>query len=220
MSPMYPVTNSNPVYNRIRDTIFSSPRAVLNKVTNGVIFSNILFIALRFIFSMTTSLQLSVQYHFHFFRSSTFIQNGSKHQRRIAWFPPKQFPSPESKEKAINGGNPSKKKMLNLHFVLFPSHLRLLRKHSEPLNVYIISILPTHTHTPKEKNSERAYKHTRTHARTHTHTHTHTKRSLCDLSPRANYTDRATVAFQESKCQLLQIEGATWSAWRIPTTVI
>jgi predicted ABC-type exoprotein transport system permease subunit len=37
------------------------------------------------------------------------------------------------------------------------------------------------------------------------------------LSPRANYTDRATAACQRSVCQLLRIEGATWSAWRIPT---
>jgi hypothetical protein len=30
-------------------------------------------------------------------------------------------------------------------------------------------------------------------------------------SPRANYTDRATAACRRSDCQLLQIEGATWS---------
>jgi hypothetical protein len=28
---------------------------------------------------------------------------------------------------------------------------------------------------------------------------------------RANYTDQATAAFQRSDCQLLRIEGATWS---------
>jgi hypothetical protein len=39
------------------------------------------------------------------------------------------------------------------------------------------------------------------------------------LSPRANYTNRATTASQRSDCQLLRIEGATWSAWRIPTAV-
>jgi hypothetical protein len=39
------------------------------------------------------------------------------------------------------------------------------------------------------------------------------------LSPRANYTDRATAACQRSDCQLLRIEGATWSAWRIPMAV-
>jgi hypothetical protein len=39
------------------------------------------------------------------------------------------------------------------------------------------------------------------------------------LSPRANYTDRATAACRRSDCQLLRIEGATWSAWRIPTVV-
>jgi hypothetical protein len=38
---------------------------------------------------------------------------------------------------------------------------------------------------------------------------------LHGLSPRANYTDHATVACRRSDCQLLQIEGATWSAWRI-----
>jgi hypothetical protein len=42
---------------------------------------------------------------------------------------------------------------------------------------------------------------------------------LHDLSPRANYTDRATAACRRSDCQLLRIEGATWSAWRIPTAV-
>jgi hypothetical protein len=35
---------------------------------------------------------------------------------------------------------------------------------------------------------------------------------LHGLSPRANYTDRATTACQRSDCQLLWIEGATWSA--------
>jgi hypothetical protein len=39
------------------------------------------------------------------------------------------------------------------------------------------------------------------------------------LSPRANYTDRATAARRRSDCQLLRIEGVTWSAWRIPTAV-
>jgi hypothetical protein len=39
------------------------------------------------------------------------------------------------------------------------------------------------------------------------------------LSPRANYTDRATAACRPGDCQLLRIEGATWSAWRIPTAV-
>jgi hypothetical protein len=38
-------------------------------------------------------------------------------------------------------------------------------------------------------------------------------------SPRANYTDRATAACRRWKCQLLWIEGATWSAWRSPTAV-
>jgi hypothetical protein len=32
------------------------------------------------------------------------------------------------------------------------------------------------------------------------------------LSPRANYTDRATAASRRSGCQLLRIKGATWSA--------
>jgi hypothetical protein len=43
---------------------------------------------------------------------------------------------------------------------------------------------------------------------------------LHGLSPRANYTDRATAACWRSDCQLLRIEGATWSAWRIPTDVL
>jgi hypothetical protein len=45
------------------------------------------------------------------------------------------------------------------------------------------------------------------------------KRKLHGLSPRANYTDRATAACRRSVCQLLRIKGATWSAWRIPTAV-
>jgi hypothetical protein len=32
------------------------------------------------------------------------------------------------------------------------------------------------------------------------------------LSPRANCTDRVTATCRRSDCQLLQIEGATWSA--------
>jgi hypothetical protein len=35
---------------------------------------------------------------------------------------------------------------------------------------------------------------------------------LHGLSPRANYTDRATAACRRSDFQLLRIEGATWSA--------
>jgi hypothetical protein len=38
------------------------------------------------------------------------------------------------------------------------------------------------------------------------------KIKLHGLSPRANYTDRATAACRRSDCQLLRIEGATWSA--------
>jgi hypothetical protein len=38
------------------------------------------------------------------------------------------------------------------------------------------------------------------------------KIKLHGLSPRANYTDRATAACRQSDCQLLRIEGATWSA--------
>jgi hypothetical protein len=45
------------------------------------------------------------------------------------------------------------------------------------------------------------------------------KKKLPGLSPRANYTDRATAVCQRSDCQLLRIEGATWSACRIPTAV-
>jgi hypothetical protein len=40
-----------------------------------------------------------------------------------------------------------------------------------------------------------------------------TKKKLHGLSPRANYTDRATAACRRSDCQFLRIEGATWSAW-------
>jgi hypothetical protein len=45
------------------------------------------------------------------------------------------------------------------------------------------------------------------------------KKKLHGLSPRANYNDRATAACRRSNCQLLRIEGATWSAWWIPTAV-
>jgi hypothetical protein len=38
------------------------------------------------------------------------------------------------------------------------------------------------------------------------------KTKLHGLSPRANYTDRATAACRRSDCQLLRIKGATWSA--------
>jgi hypothetical protein len=38
------------------------------------------------------------------------------------------------------------------------------------------------------------------------------KKKLHGLSPRSNYTDRATAACRRSDCQLLQIVGATWSA--------
>jgi hypothetical protein len=46
------------------------------------------------------------------------------------------------------------------------------------------------------------------------------KAKICHgLSPRANCSDRATTACRRSDCQLLRIEGATWSAWLIPTAV-
>jgi hypothetical protein len=35
---------------------------------------------------------------------------------------------------------------------------------------------------------------------------------LHGLSPRVNYTDRATAASRRSDCQLLRIKGAMWSA--------
>jgi hypothetical protein len=48
--------------------------------------------------------------------------------------------------------------------------------------------------------------HTNTHTLTHTHTHTHTYIyiKLHGLSPRANYTDRATAGCRRSDCQLLR----------------
>jgi hypothetical protein len=39
------------------------------------------------------------------------------------------------------------------------------------------------------------------------------------FSQQANYTDQATAACRRSSCQLLLIEGAAWSAQRIPTAV-
>jgi hypothetical protein len=38
------------------------------------------------------------------------------------------------------------------------------------------------------------------------------EKKLHGPSPRANYTNRATAAYRRSDCQLLQIEGAMWSA--------
>jgi hypothetical protein len=46
------------------------------------------------------------------------------------------------------------------------------------------------------------------------------KKKLHGLSPRANYTDRATAACRRSDCQLLRIRGDTLSPWRIPTAVL
>jgi hypothetical protein len=46
------------------------------------------------------------------------------------------------------------------------------------------------------------------------------RNELHGLSPRANYTDRATAASRRSECQLLRIKCATWSAWRIPTVIL
>jgi hypothetical protein len=46
-----------------------------------------------------------------------------------------------------------------------------------------------------------------------------TKTKLRGLSPRANCTHCATAACRRSYFQLLRIEDATWSAWRIPTAV-
>jgi hypothetical protein len=45
------------------------------------------------------------------------------------------------------------------------------------------------------------------------------KKKLHGLSPWTNYTDRATAACRRSDCQLLLIEGVTWSAWLNPTAV-
>jgi hypothetical protein len=42
--------------------------------------------------------------------------------------------------------------------------------------------------------------------------HVKNETKLHGLSPRANYTDRATAACRRSECQLLRIEGAMWSA--------
>jgi hypothetical protein len=45
------------------------------------------------------------------------------------------------------------------------------------------------------------------------------KTKLHGLSPRKNYTDRAIAACRLSDCQLVRMEGATWSAWLIPPAV-
>jgi hypothetical protein len=44
------------------------------------------------------------------------------------------------------------------------------------------------------------------------YTNLNLKLKLHGLSPRANYTDRATATCQRSDCQLVRVEGATWSA--------
>jgi hypothetical protein len=44
------------------------------------------------------------------------------------------------------------------------------------------------------------------------------KTKLSGFSPRANYTERSQFVAEVS-ANFLQIEGATWSAWRIPTAV-
>jgi hypothetical protein len=46
------------------------------------------------------------------------------------------------------------------------------------------------------------------------------KTEVRGLSTRAKYTDRLTATCRRSKCQLLRIEGATWSVWKIPTAVL
>jgi hypothetical protein len=43
---------------------------------------------------------------------------------------------------------------------------------------------------------------------------------LRGFSPQANYTNRANTACRPSECQLLRIDGVTWSAQQIPTAVI
>jgi hypothetical protein len=60
---------------------------------------------------------------------------------------------------------------------------------------------------PEAPSSSRAYEDSRS-----PHLSTYSKKKLHGLSPRANYTDRATAACRRSDCQLLRIEGATWSA--------
>jgi hypothetical protein len=42
---------------------------------------------------------------------------------------------------------------------------------------------------------------------------------LRGFSPQANYTDRVATACRRNSCQLLRLEGVTWSAQRIPTAV-
>jgi hypothetical protein len=46
------------------------------------------------------------------------------------------------------------------------------------------------------------------------------KKKLRGKSPRTNYTDRVTAACRRSYCQLLRIQVATWSTWRILTAVL
>jgi hypothetical protein len=46
-----------------------------------------------------------------------------------------------------------------------------------------------------------------------------TKTKLSGLSPRANYTDRATAAVGEVNANLFRYRDVAWSARRIPATV-
>jgi hypothetical protein len=50
-------------------------------------------------------------------------------------------------------------------------------------------------------------------------TRTNKTNKLRGLSPRANYTDRATAVCRQSWCHFMRIEGVAWSAQRIPTAV-
>jgi hypothetical protein len=45
------------------------------------------------------------------------------------------------------------------------------------------------------------------------------KKTSVACSPQTNYTNRETGACRRSYCQLLRIEGVTWSAQQIPTAV-
>jgi hypothetical protein len=61
---------------------------------------------------------------------------------------------------------------------------------------WLASLTKGHIHVPLNKTKQNKTKQNKLHG----------------LSPRANYTDRATAACRRSKCQLLLIKGATWSA--------
>jgi hypothetical protein len=80
-------------------------------------------------------------------------------------------------------------------------------------NVARIGRIGMHIGYCLESRKERAFGKTKTYVKYEGTVVPKTKQNkLHGLSPRANYTDRATAACRRSDCQLVRIEVATWSA--------